>query len=125
MGNYCFAKGILFNSYSPLGIPDWHTYPSGKLIDEKRLKPIAEKHGLSPAQVLLTWQHHLGIPMNPRTQNLDHMKENLSDDMFNAKLSDDDLKVLQNFTPDRCGPKNLWYECCGDPKVQASIPKCE
>ena len=46
----CKKHNIVFNSYSPLGIPDFHKY----------LEPLAKKHGLSPAQILLAWQAGIG-----------------------------------------------------------------
>jgi len=49
----CKKHNILVNSYSPLGIPDWHKYAvghktqktKGVLITDSRLDPIATKHG--------------------------------------------------------------------------------
>jgi diketogulonate reductase-like aldo/keto reductase len=49
----CREHKILFNSYSPLGIPDFHKYLGQpfNLLEDPKLAPLAAKHGLSPAQV--------------------------------------------------------------------------
>lgn len=120
----CKQHGILVNSYSPLGIPDWHKYLGAEfnLLQDPKLAPLAAKHGLSPAQVLLAWQHMRGIVYNPRSMRAEHMKENLDPKVAAAKLDAADLKVLEGFPPDRCSATNQWYECCGG--SQKSIPKC-
>ena len=84
---HCKAKGILFNSYSPLGIPDWHTYAGGKLLDEPAVARVGAKHAMSAAQVLLSWQFDQGIVFNPRSMSLAHQKENLDPAVFSGKLA--------------------------------------
>eukprot|EP00038_Savillea_parva_P014522 m.11199 g.11199 ORF g.11199 m.11199 type:complete len:323 (-) comp2828_c0_seq2:186-1154(-) len=127
---FCKVHNILFNSYSPLGIPDWHKYPStisstGILIEEPAIKAIGAAHKLSAAQTLLAWQWAQGIVFNPRSYNTTHMEENLSPSVFSTQLSASDLATLNGFKPDACTSSNKWYECCGDQTVQPSIPVCE
>ena len=88
---FCKEHNIRFNSYSPLGIPDDHAYPSsisttGKIIEEPRLLPVAKKHGLSPAQLLLAWQWGQGIVSNPRSMSAAHMLENLAPSVTSTKV---------------------------------------
>lgn len=58
----CKKHDIIFNSYSPLGIPDFHKYlgQEHSLVQDPKLLPLAKKHGLSPAQILLAWQAGIG-----------------------------------------------------------------
>ena len=77
----------MFNAYSSLGIPDWHTYPWGKLIERPELATIGARHGLTPAQVLLAWQYGQGILMNPRSMSLVHMRENLDPKVRDAHVA--------------------------------------
>jgi len=126
---FCKAHDILFNSYSPLGIPDWHKYPlsistTGVLIEEPALERIGAAHGLSAAQTLLSWQWSMGMVFNPRSMNITHMQENLAPSVFSTKLSSADMATLNGFKADACTTSNKWYECCGDTSVQPSIPKC-
>lgn len=127
--DFCTKHKIVFNSYSPLGIPDWHKYPStisttGILIEEPALKTIGAAHGLTAAQVLLAWQWSYGMVSNPRTFNVSHMQENMAPEVFSTKFSEDEMRQLEGFKADECTDSNKWYECCGSDSVQPSIPKC-
>lgn len=64
----CKKHDIIFNSYSPLGIPDFHKYlgQDFSLVEDPKLKPLAKKHGLSPAQILLAWQAGIGGMVSTR-----------------------------------------------------------
>ena len=97
---YCEANGVLFHGYAPLGAPDVFTYPfqgTGmayiQLQDPTVLK-IAAAHGVSAAQVLIHWQYRLGLPINVRSQNVEHMKENLA--AYSFTLSDDEIRTLNS-----------------------------
>ena len=85
---------------------------------------VAAQHAMSVAQLLLAWQWQQGIVMNPRSMRPSHMQENLHDKVFTTKLSAGATAIVQGFKPDRCSHNNTWYECCGDPSVQPSIPQC-
>ncbi len=66
----CKKHNIVFNSYSPLGIPDLHKYlgQEHSLVQDPKLEPLAKKHGLSPAQILLAWQAGIGGMVRVSTQ---------------------------------------------------------
>jgi len=125
--DFCSKHNILFNSYSPLGIPDFRTFPSaisttGVLIEEPVLKTIGAAHNLTPAQVLLAWEWSYGMVANPRTMNVTHMNENLASAVFTTKFTDDEMRQLEGFKPDECSVTNHFYECCGPSSL--TIPKC-
>jgi diketogulonate reductase-like aldo/keto reductase len=68
---FCQAHDIVYLGYSPLGIPDWHKFPSGSgmsktALEDPTILSIASSHGKSPAQVIMAWEWSLGIPVNPR-----------------------------------------------------------
>ena len=52
----------------------------------------------------------LGIPTNPRTQNKDHMIENLNS--FDFELSMDEIIELMSFKQDTCDIDPHYYEAC-------------
>ena len=97
---YCKSKHITFNSYSPLGAPDWapteHNW-NGTILKLPVIQNIAKAHQRTAGQVLQRWQWQQGIVVNPRTMNQDHMKENLN--FFDFKLSDDEMKQISSIKP--------------------------
>ena len=86
-------RGLPIMAYSPLD--------EGKLAKKRTLKPIAARHGVSPAQVALAWLlGQDGIVVFPKASNPDHVRENRA--ALDLKLTDEDLKDLdQTFRPPR------------------------
>jgi D-xylose reductase len=100
--DYCASKNILFHGYSGLGAPDVFVFPpevNGKPsgmayieIEDPTALKIAAAHNRTAAQVLLQWQYTLGLPTNVRSQNVEHMRENL--EAYSFTLSAEELKTL-------------------------------
>lgn len=122
--DFCAQHNILFNGYSPLGIPDLtvdapassslllHKFPApmtANILDEPAVQQIAQAHQRSPAQVLLQWQYSLGIATNPRTADPAHMRENLN--IFDFQLTASEIQTLGSFPQDYCDLPDNWYEC--------------
>ncbi len=97
---YCKSKNITFNSYSPLGAPDWgptqHGW-NGTILALPVIQSIAKAHQRTAAQIIQRWQWQQGIVVNPRTLNQNHMKENLN--LFDFELSDDEMKQISSIKP--------------------------
>ena len=108
--SFCKSKNIVFNSYAPLGAPDWapHSHGwNGTILELPVIANIGKAHNVTAAQVILRWQWQQGIVVNPRTLNVDHMKENLN--FFNFELGVDEMKQLSSIKP----PKDP--KVCPDP----------
>lgn len=96
--DFCQKHNITFNSYSPVGAPDFAQTlgPTWNPIPDVRKHPnvtaIAQKLGKSPSQVILRWHWQQGIVINPRTRDTTHMMENLS--IFDFELSNEDMMIL-------------------------------
>jgi 2,5-diketo-D-gluconate reductase A len=56
------------------------------------LSQLAEKHGKTPAQLVLRWHVQNGIVTVPKTANPERMRENL--DIFDFALDAQDLAEL-------------------------------
>lgn len=75
----CERLGIALNAYSPLGVPDWHTYPAGHgmsatTLEDPVVTGIAVAHNRSAAAVIINWLWYgLGAVTNPRTRDIEHM----------------------------------------------------
>lgn len=66
---FCNEKGIILTAYSPSGY-------SGVATDPTVMK-IAEKHGVSPAQVSFAWHIARGTAAVPKSTNEDRQRANL------------------------------------------------
>ena len=77
--------GVLTQSWSPLG--------QAKSLDDPTLKRVADKHGKTPAQVVIRWHLDLGLIVIPKSSNPQRLRENL--DVFDFCLDGDDLGQLE------------------------------
>ncbi|AWK12095.1 oxidoreductase [Streptomyces spongiicola] len=77
--------GIATEAWSPLG--------SGRgLLEVPTIVAVAQKHGKTPAQVVLRWQVQLGNVVIPKSVTPSRIRENI--DVFGFELDDDDLAAF-------------------------------
>ncbi|EPR71442.1 aldo/keto reductase [Cyclobacterium qasimii] len=93
---FCKENGINITAYSPLGSAD---RPKARqkdddpiLMEHKVFKDIAQKHGVSVAQVLIAWSLHRDIAVIPKSANKERIKANL--ESKDVELQADDLKSI-------------------------------
>jgi 2,5-diketo-D-gluconate reductase A len=99
---YHAAHGIVTESWSPLGAGD-------DLLERPIIVDLAERHGRTPAQIVLRWHVQLGLIPIPKSSRPARMAENL--DVFEFELGPDDLEMLGSLEgqgepildPDRIG----------------------
>ena len=75
------ANGIATTSWSPLG--------RGKAMDDPVIAAIAEKHGRTPAQVVLRWHLDSGLIVIPKASSRERQAENLA--ALEFRLDADDM----------------------------------
>jgi diketogulonate reductase-like aldo/keto reductase len=80
----CRERGITLEAYSTLG--------TGRHLRNDTVAPIAQRHGRTPAQVLLRWCVERGIPVIPKSTHRERIAENAR--LFDFRLSDDDVAEL-------------------------------
>ncbi len=80
----CRKHGLAVISHAPLA--------RGNALDHAVLKAVAERHGKSPAQIMLRYLIEQGFAVIPRTGNPEHMKENF--EVFDFALNADDMAAL-------------------------------
>ena len=125
---WCLRHGVVVNAYSPLGVPDYHTYNtstgmSATMLDDPVLAAVTAAHrGFSPAQVVIAWLWALGFPTNPRTLRADHMDENLSALNGELVLTEGEIAALSSRPQSACDV-DKWYECAPSLSLaQAAAP---
>ncbi|MFF3492841.1 aldo/keto reductase [Streptomyces sp. NPDC002795] len=84
--------GIATEAWSPLG--------QGKgLLEVPAIVAIAQKHGRTPAQVVLRWHIELGNVVIPKSVTPSRIKENI--DVFSFELDTEDLGAISALNEDR------------------------
>ncbi|TWI57507.1 2,5-diketo-D-gluconate reductase A [Pseudomonas duriflava] len=78
-------KGILTEAWSPLA-------QGGELLKNPLIQQIAQKHGKTPAQVILRWHIELGSIIFPKSTNPDRIRENA--DIFDFMLDGEDMSQI-------------------------------
>lgn len=82
---YHQAKGILVQSWSPLG--------QGNTLQEPTILRIAEKHGCTPAQAVIAWHLALGLSVIPKSSNPERIRANLG--ALEVMLDGEDMAAIE------------------------------
>ncbi|MFI6333906.1 aldo/keto reductase [Streptomyces sp. NPDC050535] len=89
---YHAEQGIATEAWSPLG--------SGQgLLEVPAIVAIAQKHGRTPAQIVLRWHLQLGNVVIPKSVTPSRIKENI--DVFDFSLDDEDIAAVSALNEDR------------------------
>ncbi|MEU5612157.1 aldo/keto reductase [Streptomyces sparsogenes] len=93
-----------FNARHNIATEAWSPLGQGKgLLEDARLAAIADKHGKSPAQVVLRWHLDLGNVVIPKSVTPSRIKENI--DVFDFELDAHDLATIDGMdSGNRLGP---------------------
>jgi 2,5-diketo-D-gluconate reductase B len=81
---YAEANGVELVAYSPLA--------RGQVLDEPTVGGIAEKHGVSAAQVSLAWLREKGVTAIPKATGADHIADNWAS--LALELDDEDVEAI-------------------------------
>jgi diketogulonate reductase-like aldo/keto reductase len=82
---FCQKNDIIVEAYSPIA--------HGAILDHTEIKAIADKYGVSVAQLSLRYDIQLGLVVIPKTANPEHMRINAELDFV---ISDADMETLKN-----------------------------
>ncbi|AQW49336.1 aldo/keto reductase [Streptomyces violaceusniger] len=92
-----------FNARHDIATEAWSPLGQGKgLLEDPKLAAIAQKHGKSPAQVVLRWHLDLGNVVIPKSVTPSRIQENI--DVFDFQLDSEDLSAIDSLeTGNRLG----------------------
>ncbi len=82
---YSEEKGMKVQAYSPIA--------HGQILENPLIGQMAEKYGVTVAQICIRYTLQLGLISLPKTANPEHMKSNADVDFV---ISDEDMEVLKN-----------------------------
>lgn len=88
------ANGIVTGTWTPLG-------RGNEMLADSAITAIAERHGRTPAQVVLRWHTQQGFVPTPKSADPGRQAENL--DTFDFTLSEDEMTALSSL--DRPDPE--------------------
>lgn len=82
---YCEGQNILVEAYSPVA--------HGEALKNPKIAHMAEKYGVSVAQLCIRYDLQLGLVVLPKTATPSHMEENARMDF---EISAEDMDILKN-----------------------------
>jgi diketogulonate reductase-like aldo/keto reductase len=95
--DFCQKRGVVVTGFSPLGSSGYVEIGMDRgqsvgLLQDPKIVAIAERHGKSPAQVLLRWGVQRGTAVIPKTSSAGRLRENL--DIFDFELTAEDMDAI-------------------------------
>jgi len=96
MLDFCGNQGVHLTAYSPLGSRDRPSVLKAAdepiLLEEPTIVAIAERRGVTPAQVLIAWAIHRGTAVIPKSVNPARIEQNLA--AAEVSLTQEDLEEI-------------------------------
>lgn len=83
---FCDARGIKLEAWSPLG------GQGSDLMQNKVLVSLAEKHGRTPAQIIIRWNIQRGVIVIPKYVHKERIVSNFN--VFDFELSKEDMELI-------------------------------
>ncbi|WP_143961025.1 aldo/keto reductase [Litoribacter populi] len=93
---FCHENGVQVTAYSPLGSTDRASAmkkdDEPNLLDNETIKSIAQKHHISPAQVLIAWAIERDTVVIPKSVNESRIRENFKS--LDVELNQVDMEKI-------------------------------
>lgn len=122
---FCHENKIHLTAYSPLGSSDRPERLRPKdepvLLEDKKIRQIADEKGITPAQVLISWQINRNISVIPKSVNEGRIKENF--DAWNIELSEKQMSQIDELNKNRRYIDGSFWVVDGGPHTIESLWK--
>ena len=93
---FCEEEGIAVTGFSPLGALSYLSLgmaaPADSVLEQPAVRTAAQRHGKTPAQVVLRWGVQRGTALVPKTSRRERLIENLQ--VFDFELSADEVQAI-------------------------------
>ena len=86
---YCQKRGIVVEAWSPLG--------RGRIMNNEMLITLAEKYGVTVAQLALRWELQHDIVVLPKSVTPARIEENMK--IFDFEIDEDDMQAMDEMEP--------------------------
>lgn len=117
MLEFCYKNGVHITAYSPLGSPDRPAILKAEnepvLLEDPTIEMIAERRGVTQAQVLISWAIYRGTAVIPKSVNSARMKQNLA--ALEVSLTQDDMREIAKLDRNRRYVNGEIWEVEGGP----------
>ncbi|MFI9582256.1 aldo/keto reductase [Streptomyces sp. NPDC052236] len=92
-----------FHARHDIATEAWSPLAQGAVLKDDTITTIAERHGKTPAQIVLRWHLQIGNIVIPKSSTPARIRENI--DVFDFELTDDDIRAITTLDRDtRMGP---------------------
>lgn len=92
--DFCRSRGILITAYSPLSSLDrpWAKPDEPQLLDDVKLRQIANKYKKTPVQIVLRYQVQRGNITIVKSLTKSRIEENMH--IFDFELTPEDMRYI-------------------------------
>ncbi|MBT9318009.1 aldo/keto reductase [Leptothoe spongobia] len=123
MLDFCQENNIYLTAYSPLGSSDRPTSLKAAdepvLLENTTIASIARGHGVTSAQILISWAMHRGTAVIPKSVNPERIKQNLA--AATVSLTQEDMAAIAALDLNRRYVSGKFWEIEGGPYSLANI----
>ncbi|EKU97163.1 aldo/keto reductase, diketogulonate reductase [Leptolyngbya sp. PCC 7375] len=123
MLDFCQANNIHLTAYAPLGSstrPDnLKSQDEPVLLKEPTIAAIAKRHGVTSAQVLLSWAMQRGTAAIPKSFNPERIRQNLAS--ADVVLTPEDMQTIKALDLNRRYVDGAFWQVPGGPYTVDSI----
>jgi D-xylose reductase len=93
---FCHEEGVAVTAFSPLGAASYFQLGMAtedeSVLNQPVVRAAAERHGKSPAQVVLRWGVQRGTAVIPKTSRTERLPENLA--IFDFELTAEEMSAI-------------------------------